>query len=296
MNNLLPDVSISDKASNQSSLEWVGMQGIDIPITIIDAEYKRELHASADVQVNLPAAHIKGIHMSRLYRLLETLSDGKALSPHRLETLLHAMIETHQDCHTDSARLRLSFDLLIRRPALVTQGGSGWKAYPVCIVSKIVKNVLTIKATVTVEYSSTCPCSAALSRQLVEQRFLDDFGNQVNLTSNTVAQWLRQNATLATAHSQRSEAVVSIDVPSNIGTFSLLPLINCIESALGTPLQTSVKRSDEQAFAALNGQNLMFVEDAARKIQAKLNGLFAAPKVHVRHLESLHPHDAVAWL
>ena len=55
-----------------------------------------------------------------------------------------------------------------------------------------------------------------------------------------------------------------------------------------------MKRADEQAFAALNGQNLMFVEDAARRIEAAL-GEYPRPSVHVRHLESLHPHDAVAW-
>ncbi|WP_205192559.1 GTP cyclohydrolase, FolE2/MptA family, partial [Burkholderia sp. LMG 13014] len=65
--------------------------------------------------------------------------------------------------------------------------------------------------------------------------------------------------------------------------------------ALGTPVQTAVKRADEQAFAVLNGENLMFVEDAARRVQAALDGRHASPHVHVRHLESLHPHDAVAW-
>ena len=67
------------------------------------------------------------------------------------------------------------------------------------------------------------------------------------------------------------------------------------QQALGTPVQTAVKRADEQAFAALNGRNLMFVEDAARRIQAALEGSYAQPRVHVRHMESLHPHDAVAW-
>ncbi|MFT2110122.1 GTP cyclohydrolase FolE2 [Marinomonas sp. 2405UD68-3] len=295
MNNLLPDVSISDMASNESPLEWVGMQGIDLPITIADAEYQKELHARADVQVNLPAAHVKGIHMSRLYRLLATLSDGKALSPCRLEALLLSMIETHHDCLTDSARLRLEFDLLIRRPALITRDISGWKAYPVRIDAQIIKNTLYINATVTVEYSSTCPCSAALSRQLIEQRFLGDFSNQENISPTDVSQWLKENATLATPHSQRSEAIVCIEIPSDINTFSLLSLINSIEKALGTPLQTAVKRADEQAFAKLNGQNLMFVEDAVRKIQAELRGSFTGSKVNVRHLESLHPHDAVAW-
>ncbi|WP_232467106.1 GTP cyclohydrolase, FolE2/MptA family, partial [Alcaligenes faecalis] len=70
--------------------------------------------------------------------------------------------------------------------------------------------------------------------------------------------------------------------------------IDRIEESLATPLQTAAKRADEQAFAALNGQNLMFVEDAARRIEAAL-GDYQNPGVQVRHLESLHPHDAVAF-
>ena len=58
----------------------------------------------------------------------------------------------------------------------------------------------------------------------------------------------------------------------------------------------AVKREDEQEFALRNGQNLMFCEDAARRIARALN---QAPAVvdyvaEVSHLESLHPHDAVA--
>lgn len=63
---------------------------------------------------------------------------------------------------------------------------------------------------------------------------------------------------------------------------------------MGTPVQAAVKRADAQAFAALNGQNLMFDEDAARRIVVAHDD-YASPKVHVRHLESLHSHDAVAW-
>jgi GTP cyclohydrolase I len=38
----------------------------------------------------------------------------------------------------------------------------------------------------------------------------------------------------------------------------------------------------------------MFVEDAARRIQSALTEQLNA-HVYVRHLESLHPHDASAW-
>lgn len=294
MNAALPDVSLTDIAPSLSPLAWVGMQGIDLPITVAEPHCRRELHARADVQVDLPAPHVKGIHMSRLYRLLDALGQGETLSPAGLRHLLLAMIDSHQDCETRSARLRLKFALLVRRPALVTRGLSGWKSYPVCMDASLIHGTFKCRVQVTAGYSSTCPCSAALSRQIIEQSFLKAFGRQPKVEKADVAAWLHQHATLATPHSQRSEAEVAVDVNGDGDTLGLLALIDRIEQSVGTPVQTAVKRADEQAFAALNGQNLMFVEDAARRIEAALS-CHANPRVHVRHLESLHPHDAVAW-
>ena len=69
-----------------------------------------------------------------------------------------------------------------------------------------------------------------------------------------------------------------------------------MEAALGTPVQTAVKREDEQAFAELNAANLMFCEDAARRAASALasDPRVSAWQVRVAHFESLHPHDAVA--
>ncbi|HUH31553.1 MAG TPA: GTP cyclohydrolase, FolE2/MptA family, partial [Rhodanobacter sp.] len=74
-------------------------------------------------------------------------------------------------------------------------------------------------------------------------------------------------------------------------------LVDRVEQALGTPVQTAVKREDEQAFALANGGNLMFCEDAARRIQKALDADATLSDFHVRveHQESLHPHDAVAY-
>lgn len=294
MNALLPDVSLTDTAPALRPLQWVGMQNIDIPVTLEEIGYRRELHARADVQVNLPTPHIKGIHMSRLYQLLDKLSQGVALSPARLHELLEAMIASHHDCHTQSARLRLNVDLLVRRPALVTQGLSGWKSYPLRLDAELIDGTFHCQLRVTVNYSSTCPCSAALSRQLIAQTFLQEFGSTAQVESSAVTSWLQQFASLATPHSQRSEAEVTVSLPPDAEMLGALKLIERIEHAVGTPVQTAVKRADEQEFAALNGQNLMFVEDAARRIEAELYD-YTGPQVHVRHLESLHPHDAVAW-
>lgn len=152
-----------------------------------------------------------------------------------------------------------------------------------------------LRAQATVVYSSTCPCSAALSRHWIEQAFLTAFGREERVEPAAVAAWLKRHASAATPHSQRSEAVVSVALPADGATLGLIDLIDRVEHALGTPVQTAVKRADEQAFAVLNGGNLMFVEDAARRVHVALEDRHARPRVRVRHLESLHPHDAVAW-
>jgi len=295
MNAVLPDVSMTEIAPNLSPLDWVGMQSIDLPITLVESGFKKEVHARADVQVDLPAPHVKGIHMSRLYSLVDSLSEGEALSALSLRRLLQAMIDSHQDCMSRCARLSLRFDLLVRRPALVTEGLAGWKSYPVRLDAELIHGRFMCRAEVVVGYSSTCPCSAALARQLVEQAFLEAFGQQGEVNSLRVAEWLRRHASLATPHSQRSAARVAVEISQNApgSGLGLLALIDRIESAVGTPVQTAVKRADEQAFAAMNGQNLMFVEDAARRIEAALSD-YSNPCVQVCHMESLHPHDAVA--
>ena len=61
-------------------------------------------------------------------------------------------------------------------------------------------------------------------------------------------------------------------------------------------MQTAVKRADEQAFALANGKNLMFCEDAARRLGSALcqADWLEGFKLQIVHAESLHAHDAVA--
>ena len=79
-------------------------------------------------------------------------------------------------------------------------------------------------------------------------------------------------------------------------SFPIIELIDLIEDTLKTPVQAAVKREDEQEFARLNGQNLMFCEDAARHLQHALNQQvkFDDFWLRVNHYESLHAHDAVS--
>ena len=84
-------------------------------------------------------------------------------------------------------------------------------------------------------------------------------------------------------------------MPLDIEQFPIKSLIDLIEQTLKTPVQAAVKREDEQEFARLNAANLMFCEDAARKIKHSLNGTdYPDYWVRINHYESLHAHDAVS--
>jgi GTP cyclohydrolase I len=113
---------MTENAPHLHPLKWVGMQGIDLPVSVAEPGYERELPARADLQVDLPVPHVKGIHMSRLYRLLDAgLGAGEVLSPLSIKKLLQGMIDTHDSCGTESARLKLNFNLLLRRSALIRE-------------------------------------------------------------------------------------------------------------------------------------------------------------------------------
>ncbi|KAB7766504.1 GTP cyclohydrolase FolE2 [Xanthomonas maliensis] len=293
MSATLPDVAVTEPSLQHAPLRWVGMQDIAMPIRLDEAEPSGTVAARAQVQVDLPRPELKGIHMSRLYRLLDRHAE-EPLSPAMLSRLLEALIDSHADCGSRAARVCLSFELMLRRPALRSAGLAGWRAYPVRIDAQHRAGYSRIQLRVDVVYASTCPCSAALSRQLLSEAFLAEHAGDQSLSPAAVAQWLHQHGSYATPHSQRSVAQVSVDVISCVQAFDIRQLVDLCEQALATPVQAAVRRPDEQAFARLNGANLMYVEDAARRLRAVLAERFAAFHVAVRHLESLHAHDAIA--
>ena len=282
----LPDIAA--QASRQAlPLNWVGMCGIALPILI----ESQRLTASVDAGVSLDDGESRGIHMSRLYLALEML-EQQPLTPALLRNLLQRFIDTHEGL-SKNAYLRIHAGLLLKRPALVNPL-AGWKSYPVGIEARLENQMFHVELKIDVTYSSTCPCSAALARQLIQQQFLQDFAN-TPLQHEDVLTWLGSaNGIVATPHSQRSTAQLNIQLQG--AELPLTELINNAEAALGTAVQTAVKRADEQAFALANGQNLMFCEDAARRLNLALKRSDAVKAFHLKviHAESLHAHDAVA--
>jgi len=291
----LPDVA-GDAVALARPLDWVGMDHIALPVRIPDgAGSQLQVAADIDVAVNLADAGARGIHMSRLYLQLQEGLAREAITPAGLRHLLQDGIASQQGLATQ-ARLRIRYDALLQRPALES-GFSGWKRYPVDIEATLAEGHLRLALAFEVEYSSTCPASAALSRQANAERFADDFAAARPLSVGVVRDWLAsERGMAATPHAQRSRAQVRVELKPQFDELPLMALIDALESALATPVQTAVKREDEQAFARLNAENLMFCEDAARRVASVLA---KDPRVErydatVSHFESLHPHDAVA--
>lgn len=293
MNQILPDISQNQQPLHTSPLSWVGMQGIDLPLSLQQPSHPDcPINCKIDVAVNLPRSDIKGIHMSRLYQHCNQLN---RLTATHLYQLLQDMISSHQSCDSSAAKINIQFELLLQRKALSSPDLSGWKAYPVQLQALLIDKSFSLESTVDVSYSSTCPCSAALSRQVIHDAFLADFSTHPTLSTQQISGWLLQNASLATPHSQRSIARVSTQAFSAQSDLNLIELIDLVEDTLQTATQTAVKRVDEQKFAKRNGENLMFVEDAARRLGHALSQNYTHWALKVDHQESLHPHNAVAY-
>ena len=293
---VMPDIANEARPAVAGKLDWVGMGEIELPVRFLDATgATHSSGARVNAFVNLNRPDVRGIHMSRLYLHVDRALGEEALSPCSLRRLLKSFLDSHAEL-SDRAMVQLHFDYLVRRPALVSDN-TGWKSYPVSVTAVLDRGQFSLELGVQAAYSSTCPCSAALARQLIQENFASQFGEDQPLDRESILRWLGSEQGInATPHSQRSTAEVRAKLAPSFQNLPFIEIIDRVESALKTPVQTAVKREDEQAFARLNGQNLMFCEDAARRMQKALDEDERISDFWVRasHFESLHPHNAVA--
>jgi GTP cyclohydrolase I len=283
----LEDVALTSPGQNlELTLAHVGMENVQTQIRWEGTL----LPASAHAGVSLIDKSARGIHMSRIFRILNDLAEEN-LSWSWLSSRVELMLSS-QKTLSDQAGLKIDFVLPLLRNALVSEE-RGWRNYPVSLEVKRRDNHTEGRLKLRILYSSTCPCSASLSRQVLQENFASAFKeNSVN--AGDVKSWLGK-AQWAFPHAQRSEA--SVELLIDMGQeLSIVKMIDLVEAALGTPVQAAVKREDEQEFARLNATNLMFCEDAARKLKAALLKISHLKdfQIEVRHFESLHAHDVVA--
>ncbi|CAD5253946.1 GTP cyclohydrolase FolE2 [Alteromonas sp. 38] len=292
----LPDITTHSIDHPIENLNWVGMEKVGLPVKLkLSSGDVIAASASVDIFVSLDT-NVKGIHMSRLYLQLNEQLANQIITVERLAQLIASMLESHQGI-SHSAKVKLSFEAPLNKKALLSQN-AGYQVYPIAITYQRIAEQSKHWLDLTIPYSSTCPCSAALATQLIADSIANRFPDE-NMKKAELLQWLScAKPSLATPHNQRSYAYIKMcmsqsQLKSQIE--NLDKLIFQFEDVIGTPVQTAVKREDEQEFARLNGRNLMFCEDAARRVKGYLESLESITDYwfKVEHQESLHAHNAV---
>ena len=287
-------------------IDKVGIEGLEMPIKIQNDRQILQLTAHISAMVSLDEAQVRGIHMSRIYLKLHDFLEQRALDLKGVSQLLSLVVKSQKGL-SQQAYLKFEWKWPVKRKALKSDSLTGWRSYPVFYEGHLKpNNKIDLIMGFQITYSSTCPCSASLARALIQQKFQKDFAlkgqshkksmqkNQQSsiVDKNKILQWLGTESSIsATPHAQKSHAFIKLKVQKEEQSF--ISLINEVEKALGTPVQTAVKKVDEQEFARLNSENLMFSEDAVRRVKALLNQKSWVKDfhIHVRHFESLHPFE-----
>lgn len=262
----LPDLQNDVYGGIKKNIEHVGIHNFRLPLKYDKKDGGTiELETRVTGTVSLDAA-ARGVNLSRVILTFYKFKD-RDFNTELLEEILQAYREK---IGSFDARIFLNFSYPIIQKSLRTDN-EGYQYYNVTIEVNLNRNgEFTRKIHFDFVYSSACPCSNELSEH---------------------ARKYRNRA--AIPHSQRSVARITAVYDKHIWIEDLQQL--CL-NALKTETQVAVKRSDEQAFAELNGSNPKFVEDAARLLYRELsnNETVLDFRVILSHLESLHSHDAIS--
>ncbi len=254
----------------RQQIQHVGISNFRLPI-----RFHRKhgddltLETSVTGTVSLEAEK-KGINMSRIMRSFYKHAE-RTFS---FEVMASALDDYMTDLDSFDARIQMRFSYPDRIESL-RSGLSGYQYYDIALELVEQSGVRQKIMHLDYVYSSTCPCSLELSEHARSNR-----------------------GQLATPHSQRSVARISVVVDEKADCLWFEDMIALCRRAVPTETQVMVKREDEQAFAELNAANPIFVEDAARLFCAELlaDHHVGDFRVIASHQESLHSHDAVSIL
>lgn len=254
----------------RQQIQHVGISNFRLPIRFHTRDNgDLTLETSITGSVSLEAEK-KGINMSRIMRSFYKHAE-RTFS---FDVIEAALDDYKADLESFDARIQMRFSFPMKVESL-RSGLQGYQYYDIALELVEKDGVRQRIMHLDYVYSSTCPCSLELSEHARATR-----------------------GQLATPHSQRSVARISVAMTPGEGLLWFEDLIEACRRAVPTETQVMVKREDEQAFAELNAANPIFVEDAARLFCAQLQ---ADPRlgdfrVIASHQESLHSHDAISVL
>ena len=253
----------------KTAIQHVGISNFRLPLRYLTRKKgEMQLETSVTGSVSLEE-NKKGINMSRIMRSFYVHADS-VFSFDVMDAALGSFV-TNLDSLDARIQMRLSFPM--EKKSLRSKL-RGYQYYDIALESTYCDGIKTRILHLDYMYSSTCPCSLELSEHA-----------------------RRTRGQLATPHSQRSVARVSVEVlPGETLWFE--DLVSLCNEAVPTETQVMVKREDEQAFAELNAANPIFVEDAVRLFYQSLasDARIGNFRVVASHQESLHSHDAISVL
>ena len=254
----------------KQQIQHVGISNFRLPLRVqTRGGDALTLETSVTGTVSLEADK-KGINMSRIMRSFYKYAE----ETFSFEVIEAALDDYKSDLESFDARIQMRFSFPMKVGSL-RSGLSGYQYYDIAL--ELVEKAGVRKKIMHMDYvySSTCPCSLELSEHARATR-----------------------GQLATPHSQRSVARISVALDEDAQCLWFEDLIEACRRAVPTETQVMVKREDEQAFAELNAANPIFVEDAARLFCEQLlaDVRIGDFRVVASHQESLHSHDAVSVL
>jgi len=260
-------------------LRKVGIAPVDLPIMVKRRDgHTQQLQAEASLYCSLDDPNAKGLNLSRLYLIMH----NKIKDHLSIDGIQGALKELAEKQNSKNAYCKLRFKypwtqdaLRSRRDENPEEKLRGHIAYKVELEGQYRSGEYKFFLTVDYVYSSTCPCSFELAYDARKHR-----------------------DAAANAHSQRSILKVKVEFdPTKIIWFE--DVVELCRKHIPTEVQIVVKRRDEQAFAELNGANLLFSEDVCRIMYAALDEWYDKGRIRdfslaVSHEESLHPWNAIA--
>ena len=263
-------------------LKKVGIAPVDLPVRLRSRSGGEEklLQTEASLYCFLDDPMAKGLNLSRLYLIMhEKIKDQLSL-----DGMEAALKELAEGQGTKNAYVKLRFKYPMYQEALRTRKKDnpdmkqrGHIAYKTELEGQYREGKYKWFLTIDYVYSSTCPCSFELAHDAREKR---------NAAAN--------------AHSQRSILKVKVAFDRTDDNIVWIEdLVDLARENIPTEVQIVVKRRDEQAFAELNGANLLFSEDAVRIMHDALDRWVTIGKINdfsivASHEESLHPWNAIA--
>ena len=263
-------------------LKKVGIAPVDLPVRLRSRSGGEDklLQTEASLYCSLDDPMAKGLNLSRLYLIMhEKIKDQLSL-----DGMEDALKELAVGQGVKNAYCKLRFKYPMYQEALRTrkkhdhsQKQRGHIAYKTELEGQYRDGEYKWFLTIDYVYSSTCPCSFELAHDARSKR---------NAAAN--------------AHSQRSILKVKVAFDRTDGNIVWIEdLVDLCRLNIPTEVQIVVKRRDEQAFAELNGANLLFSEDAVRIVHDALDRWVEGKKILdfsivASHEESLHPWNAIA--